>query len=289
MSIYRGDTSKVITINSLNRIPSSFSSTNFSISVNNLPRLNYNRVVLNQISIPRSWYDIGNSYNTFLLSEGTSSILITITPGAYTLVSFPTVLISLLNTNSPNGFKYTISYPNSTNQANSNKWTFSCNATEDQIPSFTFGDYQGNEQLNGLYLQFGFNQNSTNTFSKDGSSYSLASANSVSMSYINRLYLISNICATSLNSMLQELLVVGQYPSLSYCYFENQNKDTNSRVFTEPTANFWNFQLQDEYGNIVDLNGLDFNFTLTLYVKDDTSDLHRETLLLDNLERLVNK
>ena len=45
MSIYRGDTSKVITINSLNRIPSSASSTNFSISVNNLPRLDYNRVV----------------------------------------------------------------------------------------------------------------------------------------------------------------------------------------------------------------------------------------------------
>ena len=65
--------------------------------------------------------------------------------------------------------------------------------------------------------------------------------------------------------------------------------DTNSRVFTKPQANYWNFQLQDEYGNVLDLNGLDFNFTLTVYIKDDTSELHRESLLLDNLEKLIDK
>ena len=71
MSIYRSDTSKIITINSLNRI--SGSSTDFSIAVNNLPKLMYNRVVLNQISIPRSWYDIGDNYNTFFRWEGSSN------------------------------------------------------------------------------------------------------------------------------------------------------------------------------------------------------------------------
>jgi hypothetical protein len=47
----------------------------------------YDHVVLNQISIPRSFYDIEAPYNTFILKENSTIINCTISEGMYNVYS----------------------------------------------------------------------------------------------------------------------------------------------------------------------------------------------------------
>ena len=54
---------------------------------------------------------IQNGYNSFTLQEGTSTAIITLTPGNYNRKTFASAVQSLLRTTSPNGWSYTITYP----------------------------------------------------------------------------------------------------------------------------------------------------------------------------------
>ena len=273
MSLYHSDSIRMVVVDSSQRF--SGNSSQFTIALS-LPTevSDFDRVVLNQISIPRSWYDIDSNLNTFFLVENFSlPKVVTLTPGLYNVNSLILSLQTALNLASPNGYTYTISYPNSSTQVNTNKFTFKCSNTS-VTKSFIF--------TNALYLQLGFNANTTNDFTG-----TITSTNSISISYINRLFLKSSICDTAQDNILQEILVAGQYPSCSYVYYENPLFDAQSRVFTSSTNNSWTFSLYDRYGNLVNLQGQDYVFSLFLYKKDRTSELHHESLKISNLEKLL--
>jgi hypothetical protein len=274
MSLFHSNNSLSVIIDSENRL--SGSTSNFTINPS-LPNYvsTFDRVVLSQISIPKSFYDININCNSLTYTENGVPINITIPIGMYNVNSLASILSSSLTSNSINSYTYTITYPNAYTSANTNKFTFTCSNTSVPI-SFIFSS-------NSLYQQMGFNNNSINTFS----SGSITSTNSINISYINRLFLKSSCCNTSYNSILQELLVVGSYPSTSYVYWENlSNSDTYSKEFTQPNDNFFSFQLYDRYGNIVDLNGQNFVFSLHFYKKNHTDELHADSIKLDNLNKI---
>lgn len=270
MSLYYNDEIRSIVVDSSNRI--SGTSTNFTINLN-LPNncQDYDRVALNQISIPRSYYDVDMGTNTFTLKENLLTATITIPIGLYNVNTFNTVLTNQLNLMSPNGLTYTVAYPSPTT-TNTNKYTYTVSGA--LTVSFIF--------TTSLYQQCGFSANSTNTFSAGV----LVSTNSISISYINRLFLKSNMCGTSQDSLLQEILIAGQFPSTSYIYYENTNFDINSKVFSNNKDSVWNFQLYDRYGNIVNLNGQEIVFTLKIYRKGKTSELLYNHYKIQNLEKL---
>ena len=272
MSLYHSDLIRMVIVDSSQRF--SGTSSQFTIALS-LPTevSDFDRVVLNQISIPRSWYDVDNNLNTFVLVENSVSATVTLTPGLYNVNSLILSLQTALNLASPNGYIYTITYPNSATQVNTNKFTFKCSNTV-VTKSLIF--------TNALYLQLGFNANTTNIFTG-----SITSTNSISISYINRLFLKSSICDTAQDNILQEILVAGQFPSCSYVYYENPLFDAQSRVFTSSQNNSWTFSLYDRYGNLVNLQGQDYVFSLFLYKKDRTSELHHESLKISNLEKLI--
>ena len=249
-------------------------SSNFIINLN-LPNYvqEFDRIALNQFSCPRSWYDVASSYNTFVFIEGVTSYIITIPPGMYNVYTLATKIGSLLTTAS--GINtYTVSYPNSSLVVNTNKYTFTCSNLT-QSYSFVF--------TTNMFQQMGFAKNTT----YNSASGIITSTNSLSISYINRLFLVSNACNTSYNSYLQEILITGQFPSTSFVYYENINYDTNSKEFTNPQNNCWDFSLYDRYGNIVDLNGLELVFSLIFYKKNKTDEAHLEHIKLQNLEQML--
>jgi len=277
MSLYHANDCYISVIDSSSRI--SGTSSNFTINLN-LPNYvqEFDRVALNQFSCPRSWYDVSTGYNTFTFTEtGYSAKTITVPVGMYNVNTLATQVGNLLTTAAASlgsGSTYTITYPNSALVVNTNKYTFTCsNSSQNFSLIFT----------NKMYQQLGFSTNSTNT-STGGI---LISTNSISISYINRLFLVSNACNTSYNSYLQEILITGQYPSTSFVYYENLNYDTNSKEFTNPNNNCWDFSLYDRYGNIVDLNGLEIVFSLIFYRKNKTDEIHMEHLKLTNLEKIL--
>lgn len=252
-------------------------SSNFTINLN-LPSFvqDFDRVALNQISIPRSWYDVETNYNTFQFKEGITGTLKTITvpEGMYNCLTLGTSLGALLTTNSQNGYTYTISYPNSSLTVNDNLFTFTCSNTVTIFYLFF---------ATSMFQQLGFAENTTYT----STTGVLKSVNSISISYINRLFLTSNACNTSYNSYLQEILVAGQYPSTAFIFWENLNYDTNSKEYTNPNNNAWDFTINDRYGNVINLHGLELVFSLIFYKKNKTDEMHMEDIKLRNLENLL--
>jgi hypothetical protein len=134
-----------------------------------------------------------------------------------------------------------------------------------------------------MYQQMGFALNTTYT----SVSGILESVNSISISYINRVFLVSNACNTSYNSYLQELLIAGQFPSTSFIFWENGNYDTNSKEFTNPKNNAWDFSLYDRYGNLINLHGLEIVFSLIFYKKNRTDEIHMQHIKLQAMENLL--
>ena len=92
MSIYHGD-SRVFYIDSSNR--TSGTDSNFEISLN-LPKNNYNKVALLQLSCPKSFYNFSTGKNTFTLRELSVNYTVTIPVGNYTNTTLLSSLSSLL-------------------------------------------------------------------------------------------------------------------------------------------------------------------------------------------------
>ena len=278
MSLFHSDDVRIAIVDSSKRI--SGTSSAFSISID-MPSYtqDFDRVALNQFSCPRSWYDINSTSNTFTLKENTSQATITIPIGMYNVYTLASTLAPLLSSNSPNGLIYSISYPNASQVVNTNKFTFSVNTTSIAV-QFIFTS-------RSPYQQLGFGLNTTNTFTIGSTNSTLVSVNSISISSINRLFLVSNCCGTAQDGILQEILIAGNYPSTSFVYYENLNYDTNSKEFTNPANNSWEFAIYDRYGNIVDLNGLEVVFSLIFYKKNKTDELHFNDIKLKNLEKML--
>jgi len=113
-------------IDSHKRINSIDSHGNFSFQLDMPIGNNYDKVVLMQALIPKSYYAITDGYNTFTLQEGITTATITMPEGNYTKTTFATVLTTLLNNASismGNNFTYTISYP-TISQPNTGKFTY---------------------------------------------------------------------------------------------------------------------------------------------------------------------
>jgi hypothetical protein len=278
-SLFHGNNVYITYINSINRI--SGTSTDFSIKLN-LPQGGiFNRVCVRQVSIPSSYYSISNGYNTFTLVEGSNSAVITIPQGSYSVLSLQSTLTSLLNLNSPSGFTYTISFP-SYSQTQTNKYTFTVSGNGGVLPSFNFGT--------SLYLQMGFYASSSNSFSYNALTgiYSLTSSNVVCLNPINRIFIqSSSLCPDEQNNTLLELLLASNYQNGAFIFYETVNYDIASKNFDSNNNNVANFFICDELGNALQLNGLDVSFSLAFYLKDDTSELHRDTLFLKHMEKMT--
>ena len=72
----------------------------------NNPFVNYTKVSLLSISIPKEYYLI--NINTFFLNEGKNKIELSMLIGNYNTLSFASTLSFILTSNSQNGFVYSV-------------------------------------------------------------------------------------------------------------------------------------------------------------------------------------
>lgn len=244
---------------------------NFTSSPIDLGINNYDAVCLSQASIPRSFYNVPTSYNTFSLKEGVSTAIITIPVGSYNRINLQSVLQTQLNTSSPNGWTYVVSYPNTTTQADTFKYSITVSGNTSQ-PQFIF--------TTSMFRQLGFDENSTNTFV--GSS--LTSSNCINLAYATRAFIKSNIVQQV--DTLQEILNYGSFPMLSVASYQQNNYDLNTRVFNRDNLNSWTFTLLDEFDQLIDLNGVSWSMTLIFYDRSNTHEIVKTDIQLKNEMRL---
>jgi len=266
----------VLNFNSKDRVGgtnSSFISKPIDLGINK-----YDSVCLVQASIPRSFYNVPSGYNTFTLFEptGSKTITITMTPASYNKINFAAVLSTTLTAASlasGNSWTYTVSYPSSA-VGDTFKYTFSVTGNSGVQPQFIFTDK--------MFRQMGFDENTTYNFSAS----SLVSANCINLSYVTRAFIKSNVCLNAQDAILEEILNYGSYPMLSLCYYQQVSIDLNTRVYNDTAINSWNFTLVDSFDQQIDLNGVPWSFSLVFYKRNDTHEIHKTELMINNEERL---
>ena len=265
---YHGET-RIFYVDSYNRVEGT--DTDFTVNID-IPKNNYNKVALLQASIPKSFYNFPDGQNTFTLIENGVNTIITIPVGDYGISSLIANLSQILTSSSSQNWTYNMSFPTYL-QPQTGKITWIVSGNFGLQPSFHF---QSN-----CFLQLGFNANTTYNFSGN----SLISINYISLSPTNRLFIKSDICNTADNSILQEILE--PFPDSSIIYYENINIENNSKDFTAQQSRNFSFTISDRFGIPINTNGLNVIMSIILFKKDDTSELHRQELLINNFERML--
>lgn len=259
----------IINIKSSERISGTIS--NFLSKPIVLPDNNYDTVCMISSNIPRTFYNVPTN-SSFTLKEDTNEYTITLEAGNYTITNLKVIIKTKLNEAGTN--TYDVLYKQST-EVQDFKFTFTISNTPASQPEFIFNS--------SLYKVLGFNINSTNPFINN----QLVSTNCVNLSRINTAYIKSNIVSNSQNSILAEILSYGSFSMLSLAYQTTENIELNSRILSEKSggSRSYNFILVDDEDQEIDLNGIDYAFSLIIYTRSKTNDLQSKEIIIKNIER----
>lgn len=230
---------------------------NFSYLIQLPPNNDYTHCCLLSAVIPKSYYLVQSGYNTFTLRENGVNTIITVPVGNYSATSFRTVVQSLLNSNTTQGWTYSITYPTISSNANTGKYTYTCVGGN---PSFIFTD--------GLYEQFGFEPNSTNTFVGN----TLTSRDVIKMQVEDTLYLHSDISSNGKDDILNEIFI-NNSPDYSSIKYQCPDVEAYSKELQTNSSNTYSFWLTNEDNIMMDLNGLNIVLTLMVYKKENINDM----------------
>jgi hypothetical protein len=247
---------KLFYINSKKRLSGTTSNFTYEIDTNEyIP----DRVAVMSLNIAKTYYMVQSPYNTMTLTENGVDTTLTFTPGNYSRKSLKSIFQNLLNDNSSQGWSYIVSYPSSS-AVDTGKYTFSVTGNSGLQPSFTFSNGQIHEML-------GFAENSTNTFTAD----SLTSVNVIKIQKEDSLFIRSDIVGQHSVQILQEVYT-HQTADYDHVFFINNDPHMTSKKINNHHSNIYTFQLTNEDGQEVDLNGGEWTMTLALYTVDKTNE-----------------
>jgi hypothetical protein len=251
--------SQIFYINSEDRVSGTSSNFTMELQVNDSSQ--FDRVAVLQLSIPLSYYIVRNPFDTFTLTEGATTVSITIPNGNYNSNTFKTKVIELLNANSPGGFVYNMEM-----DLTLAKYTY------------TVTNNSGVQPIIGINLhlgyQMGFEFHSQNQFVGN----TLMSTCIVNFVSTNTVFVHSS-CVDDNTSILQEVYSSNTIP-YSFITFLNPNVNQYSKKLKSNSDTFYNFTITDDHGNELDLGNQNVFITLQMYKSDDLADLFKKYLKL---------
>lgn len=235
-------------------------SSNFTYNIDILPNDHFTHACVLQAKIPLSFYLIRPGINFFYLIEDGVSTMITIPEGNYNYLSFTNTLVPLLNTFSPNKWKYDMSLSTITA-----KFTFTVKDNVSNIqPQFQFTTV--------IHEQFGFDNNTTVTFESN----KLVSKNVVSFVPETTLYIHSDLVGDGVNQgVLQEVYANDDIPFSVITYQLTTDPKAYSKKIRDSNIRNISFNIQDEDDNLIDTNGQAVQITLLLYREDNYKEVFK--------------
>lgn len=246
MNIFK-DTQDII-INSAFR--QSGTDSNFLYFMSDLDRsIDWERVSVVNVSIPKSFYMVDDARNSFKVSHdnGATFTTLTLSNGNYTRESMKLELTNKLNTIGT--YIYSITYNRINSAVDNGKYTFNVTNNITQ-PIFLFD--------NRLCEIIGFNQDQY-VFNSN----SLVSVNVANLNFENNLYLKSDI--TSANKGILCNITTTENQSYSYINYTSQNIHEYSRVYRNDGGCLFQFSLVNEFDQEMNLNGVNLVIVLRLY------------------------
>jgi len=261
------DRTFVYHLNSNNRLNGSHQDFEIKVELTNGKIVDYDSVVVLSASVPKSYYAIEDGRNAFDLIEidlllNPVTTTITIPPGTYSASDFTDLIQGLLNTNSSQGWTYSMSVNISTA-----KYTISVSGNGGLQPSINAKE---------VYEKFGLLRNTPTDFIDN----SLTSVNVIDMSPENDIFIHSNIArgSNTNDDILIDLFGSGVPPFGRIQFFNPEpaqySKDLNS------TSDVYRFYITDENGNIKNLNGVNWTATILFYKKSTLPQKINDTISL---------
>ena len=223
----------------------------------------FTHVAIIDISVPKSYYLIGEGENTFIIQENGNTFTITIPPGNYNITSFIYVLNNLFQHTAGTNH-YSVSFPDSKTEAQTGKMTFTHTNTQHNT-EFIFGN-------NHLPEVMGFGRGSTNQFVIGQNNSTLVSTNICNFQRESTLFVHSNLASNSEDDILIELFASGN-PDLSNINLTNGDLEEHSKEFIGSQSNSFHFYITDEYRQGLNLNGVNMLITLCFYEKNTIDNL----------------
>lgn len=261
------DYKQIVYVNSHDRLTGTNS--NFTYKISLRPDAEFDRVTLLQASIPKSYYNVNTGYNYFTLTENGLTATVSIPIGTYTRNSLSLILTSSLNSSSPRGWTYSVTYPNAYLTTDTGKYTYTVSGNAGLQPSFTF------DTITLIYELMGFNTNSVNIFSAN----ILTSSNVVNLQPFNCIQIHSNIVANDFSGSqtAADILatVIANTGSASYSNISYQcwEPESFSHNLSSNGTGVASFNLTDEDNIPIDLNGCNMQMVLCFWKKNKSLTL----------------
>lgn len=219
----------------------------------------FDKVTVLQVALPISYYLVQQGYNQFILMENSTKVTISVIPGNYNLNSFCAIVSSLLNANSPNGLKYTMTFANSFTQPETGLINYSVNSSTVSCSLIFLS-------ANPLNEQFGFSTGSTNVFLAGSSSSTLTSQNVCSFVPENTIFINSNLVGGDQgnDSILQEVYNQNQIP-FSFIAWTNPDPLTYCKTLSTSRNQSVSFSFVNEAGIPLYFNGVNVAITVCIF------------------------
>ena len=220
---------------------------------------------LENILIPKSFYDIDSTNNTFIIQESSANTAV-IPEGNYTITELLTELETQLDTNTNDGNDFTLSYDDITNKVTIS-FVAGGTATIDSIANGStlndllgFGKSSFGLDDNQIVLADGVDSEATYAVDLDTKSYVQVETNITSANYYD--------------PGIQKH--IGAIVPINVDRNEKQYQENTEAHLTQlnnkgPITSV-NFKLKDENDNIIDLNGVEWSCTMAIY---ELTEMHK--------------
>ena len=240
----------------------------------------FDSVVLKSGNFPKSWYNMPPNYNTFLLTEVISSVstnvTVTIPVGNYTKNNLLLLLISVLNSASPNHLTYNVTY-SSANVGDTYKMTYSVSGATVTSTITMFTGYTS------PYRQLGFETGQAYSFTN---TIPLVTPNCINLNYVGAIVITTDMIRDN-GGVLCRILNCGVYPYMSTIYYEQINYDINTHILT-PETNSFKFSATDEVGQPIDFNGASWLMECIEFTRSNIHEIQNSELYLQNQEAILH-
>lgn len=237
------------------------------IKFNQSPKKQY-FMRLENIQLPKSYYDINSTNNVFQVIETDGvtphTVTITISPGNYTITELLTELESGLDTNTQDANDYTLSYDDVTNKV-------TVRYDGGTSTSVTIDTIANGSTLNQV---IGFGKADTDNITGGDNTTVLADGvDSVAPNCVNMRvnpYIVVETSITSRNHYNEDeqINIGARVPLLidrnEYQYYENTEGHLTMLNNKGPISEI-SLTLRDEYGNVVDLNECEWYCEMVIY------------------------
>ncbi len=237
-----------LTINSKNKSSSNASTSDFSIRLS-IPMKYGKYVKLKEVTIPHSIYRIKQGVNDKVVWNQGGAFSATISPGAYGITQLLAAITTAMNGADANSYVWTY-----------DSVTFKTTVTGSSAFSLIWGT--ATNASTSMWKELGFTQADTSSATSQTSPNSIALYAPIDAFIIIPQVGYSGVMSSNLYYTFKFTLASansGEIVSWSSASFFEQEVQSSQGQLTQ-----LDIRLVDESGNILDLNGLDWSFTLEI-------------------------